>query len=524
MHDRLRKAALALLVLASLAAAVKLLRYHYDLVVFPWPIQFRETAILLTTDLLLKGGNPFLIANQPEYTNVYGMIYNCFVYPFAVFFGPTLTLHKAVAGMFTLGCCLLQFHVMRRKGVPWHYSLAGALVFYAALLYGKTSLAEPDSTGTFFYLLTGYIPWLMGFSRRSLILSILCGIVAFYTKPYFVLMAPCVASYLFFFVSRKEGVLYSFAFIALFSCSVLGASQLFETYFYNTFLVHANYSGADTDHLLGQLKEFCRFNRELILAGAVGFATWIYRRRRCAETNATHRDPDGGTEPQASCHQEWRPAAFPLFVFLVLLVYFCLDMGQRYGAYMTYLYQLIIPFSLMIIFRAARPEGRNYLLIVPLLMASLYTTASTYGDISRNFSAHDHGDWQTARSLITTHGTVLASSALAPLLFARNMPVYDSGQTECFGESTKKPPKYPALFPLTGAIRNKFSSYRSQIAAGIINQRFDLIMFDRMFSSWLLPPDFRLDSYYDYRQMLVLYMPHTEYSWEIDVWERKKVK
>jgi hypothetical protein len=93
--------------LALLFLGIQLFRYHYELITFPYLVDSFESAMLLTTDLMLKGENPYALENMPLAINVYGINYHLVVYPFARLWGATLLVHRAVAGFFILLSCIL---------------------------------------------------------------------------------------------------------------------------------------------------------------------------------------------------------------------------------------------------------------------------------------------------------------------------------------------------------------------------------------------------------------------------------
>ncbi len=114
-------------------------------------MEYREANMISTTYALLHGINPFSLDNQPEYTNVYGILYNLLVYPFSALLGYSFQVHRFVSGLFIIGCCLTFFRILRYEKISLPYSWGGTLVLYGSLLYFVTPMARPDSTGLFFF-------------------------------------------------------------------------------------------------------------------------------------------------------------------------------------------------------------------------------------------------------------------------------------------------------------------------------------------------------------------------------------
>ncbi|MCX7010174.1 MAG: hypothetical protein NTY53_23540 [Kiritimatiellaeota bacterium] len=499
--------------------SIKLFYFHLSLILFKWPIQFRETAILLSTDMLLKGGNPYLLENFPMYTNVYGILYNLVTCPVAALMGCTLTVHKAVGGFFTLCCGFLVYAMLRRSaGVSRSLAWGGALIVYASLLYSKTSLAEPDSLGLFLYLLTITLPIAFRFSPGSLVASVLAGIAAFYTKPYFVIALPIVGLYLFLFVSWKKGLVYVLLSSVLFAIMAVLVGSFCETYFYVTCLFHQNTAGRNPNWVKPQWIQFGHFNRELLIAAVIAAGSALFSRmarKGCREASP----PANGSKTLI-----FRGIYLPLFALPVVAWLFSYKLGLNGGAYMTYLYQLVTPLFILALFPHlgnGKGEGWQFVFL-PLVAASLLLTSGSYHDINKDFRQHDGGNWQKALDYVSTHTNILAVCSIAPLLFAQGKPVYDSGHSGCFGhDALKAPPRLSFFFPLLEQLRRQDLGFNRQITTGLVSKRFDLLMLNRQVSEWMAPPDIIAENYILFDH-LSLYHAHDNYSWDIDIWKPKK--
>ena len=98
--------------------------------------------------------------------------------------------------------------VLQRMSVPVLLNIWAVLMFYSSLMYPGTSTPtiDPGATGELFLLLTIFVPWLCKYSYKSLIISVLFGILAFYTKVYTFLGAIIMLSYLFLFISTPKAL------------------------------------------------------------------------------------------------------------------------------------------------------------------------------------------------------------------------------------------------------------------------------------------------------------------------------
>src|SRR4051812_8085724 len=96
MHKFIKIGAAVIFAVALMYFAVRIVSYHCHLVNFPYPNTYREGALMTTTEALVRGKNPYALALQPQYTNVYGIVYPLFVWPWAKLFGISMVVHRIV--------------------------------------------------------------------------------------------------------------------------------------------------------------------------------------------------------------------------------------------------------------------------------------------------------------------------------------------------------------------------------------------------------------------------------------------
>ncbi len=153
--------------------------------------------------------NSWKLENNPIYLNVYGFVYNLVLLPFAWLLGNKVWIYRLGSFLAIIGQMVLIARVLRKFGIRWMLTAASLEFLWLGQIYYTTPLARPDALGQFLFLAAILIPWQQNFSKKSLILSAACGWLGFFTKPYFILGSGLVAAYLFLFVSKKKGLLYS---------------------------------------------------------------------------------------------------------------------------------------------------------------------------------------------------------------------------------------------------------------------------------------------------------------------------
>jgi hypothetical protein len=512
---------------------VRLIQYHYLLVTFPYQLENSEGTMLLTTDLLLKGENPYALRNMPVAMNVYGIGYHLLVYPFARLWGPTLLVHRALSAFFILLACLLFFIVLRRHGINKLYSASAALILYASLLYRYTSTAKPDGLGFFLFLLSVFIVYLMQYSTWSLVISVLLGILAFYTKAYFILSIPYLVTYLFLFVSKKKAILYGALAISLFVITALIVNQVYETYFVNTFFNHINVATNDMQQLWAQLQFFSMYNSGVILILVLYAALFLLdklrdrslprlkfqtvRRKLQERVDILHSD------------RAFVQVPFSLAWFCLILSsgIFYFKMGRHYGNIMTYAYQLITPFFLLCTYRlidlplkdpglAQRRDNYNYVLLLPCILVSLYLLWSSATSLSRLPEWVDSGDWQRMEQITRSHNNILNSAMIASLLIEQNKPVYDTGQTEFFQYSHYPSGWLEGLLLPNADVSKRWSEYEDTLRSAVAQEKFDaIIIAPREHRAYLKD----LEQHYLMVDEIGLCIFHTAQCAELEIWE-----
>jgi hypothetical protein len=204
--------------------------YVWNVLRLDAPAEYRENAILFTTELVAAGENPYDLAHQPVFINVYGLMYHWVVLPVAWIWGAGFATHRAVSALFALlSAAALAFGLVR-TGVGRPLAVASASLWFIHLVRGLSLLARPDSLGTFLFFASVLVPTLQGFGPWSLVASALLGTLGLLAKPYFVLGIPYVCAYLLFFRSKRTAALYACGGILMVGATI-GTMHVFFPYY-----------------------------------------------------------------------------------------------------------------------------------------------------------------------------------------------------------------------------------------------------------------------------------------------------
>lgn len=355
---------------------------HLALIVSPFQQEYREGATIFITQLLLSGEQPYALANQPLATNVYGILYNLVVTPFASVYGATLTVHRAVSGAFIVASCGVLFIWLRSIETPPVAAFCGSLFLYVSSLFFTTPLTRPDSLGLFIFLLSLYIPARLRFSVLGLAIHVfLCGLL-FLTKVYFLVGGAIVASYLFLFVSKRTAIWLGTALMATVAGLLTASVLLLETYANQVFGISANLATRNYLHLLRQLYTLTAHYLPVIALG-IGVLAWRLfvrnQRPHAKETSRDTFDAIGFDLRRYDAPLLAKKVSFETFALLVISSVLILLLGLHDGAFMTYFYELFTPFLVLVMFRHAAG-------IVPVHVISIVFVANALLFVYRNIA------------------------------------------------------------------------------------------------------------------------------------------
>lgn len=513
-----------LLAIPILFFCFKLIIYHWSLIACPLPLEYREGTSLLTTYLLTKGINPYALLNQPQCVNPFGIFYSVVVYPFALLAGSGFMVHRAVTAFFIIMSCGVIFSVLKKEKTPHLLSVSATLVLYCSLLFGTTPISRPDGLGIFLFLSCIFLPYFLGYSRRTLVWCVLLGILGFYTKQYCVLGVAYLASYMFLFVSKKKAILFSLAFLSVFVLAAVVVNQLLECYFNNTLFGQMNIATNYHKYRNFQFIEYIKYNFGILTAILVSIAIRYVKRKRRINTIRPKKKFSLSTnfidinKPLFS-----KPLDYVLYCFICSLFLLYVKFAGHMGQLLTYFFQLLSPFLVILLSRESRKTGGKwYVLTVILLLATLWTGTFKYmPEMNPNYLRYSEQNWNTIDKLISVHKNVLHSPALVSLLTARGRNIYRSGNSVVFRFGMQREKAMSHIFPVNEKMEKRYEKYIKETHLAIAGKKFDLIILARREDSPLLSMIF-VRRFYQKRITIPVVFPHSAQIYRFDVWTPKE--
>ena len=480
-----------------------LLGIHLRLVFFPYQMEYREGAIILTTQAFLKGINPWALENNPIYINVYGFVYNLIVLPFAWLLGNQIWIHRLISFLAILGQIWIITIVMRKKGIRWQWIAFAGLFVWLGQIYYTTPLARPDALGQLFFLLTLFIPLIYDFSPRSLVLSAILGVLGFYTKPYYVLGIPLIASYVFLCISKKKALCYAGGVLLALSLSAVFVNKIFEAYFLNVVFSHIADTNSIFSYMVKQSIKFARDYWALLLIGFIAVIQVMSAGKRDLRKQEIAFLPI--QKPLLS-----KSLNFNFFVLVISAILIFFSLGRHNGTIQAYYYQLLTPFLVILVFEYLQKMPGLQSFAILLITINLFTHG--YENLKPDLQTYDVTAWQKIDQYLFEGQTILNSPVVTSMMIQKDLKIENSGQTPYyFPYPTYSSYFYPNLEKIA-SIGDLYISERNRKFEG---QAYDLILEDASYQDYFHKSD--IHQKYKIIDTINFVMPHVFQDWKIDI-------
>ncbi|MCP4951565.1 MAG: hypothetical protein GY922_06920 [Proteobacteria bacterium] len=502
--NRTDKIAQSLYLICVVFFAITVARNHINIISHELPLDYQEASMLEITSTIADGANPFSLESQPVHISLYPVLYNIVVAPISKILGNTLWLHRLVSAIFIIATCALCYILCRRASATRTDSLAAATILYAGLLYYSTPIASPNSLGLFLFLSATCIPWLFRFSSRSLAVSIALGILAFYTKQYFLMSLGYVALFLFLADSKKRGIYFGFLSLLTLLLSMTLVHYTSPYYLDNTFFAVAS-AGKYVTSNNAAVRQFSAYFTIYYPIFAILVLAAYTKYRAAAEIRA-HQ----GSKPSSNKLINWLDWNKPLFSKNTGFIGLCclcsiginaFVLARNPGNYLTYLFQLISPFLLIGTFGYVSGITKRRWLISALACLAMY---NSYSILPNDFSVNEK-NWGKVRSEIAAANNIYASTLVLREVMDKEGPIYHNGHTPYFLWAKDKP-AFLVKSIHEETIPQIWQRHRERINTELKNQSIDLVLLD----NWMQLPQPDEDSDIDLQKTLQTYYEQTD--------------
>ncbi len=474
----------------SLFVLINSVKTHYSFINYPYQHEYREGAALAITQLYLENKNPYKMEYQPQNTYVYGFLYPRIVSILANFFGNTLSLHRWVTYVFFLLSCTVIFFTLIRLKLNPYFAFAAAVILHQSFVNaGVTPIARPEGLGIFLFVLGILIPWHFSFSRFSLLVSIVFGILGYLSKPYYFLVIPLIGLYLILFVSKRKGIGYGLASILAVLIMIVATYSVYEVYHNNTFFHHRNTAVYKFSWMKEQLLQFMEVNTVLLLL--ILLSAWfiikkfilVNYKNTVENTVNNFRNKfiinyaHFNKEPLIKC--DYNPLF--IFVFMWVIFLFIIKLGGHTGNYGgVYLYHLASPFLVLLTFQFIRVFENTYSQIIVALFL-IFTLSFQFKVVSYDWNTFS-SCYKNIETKISEHQHVLNSPEVVSIMIAQNKPVYNSGLSEYFPTGISK---LSLILGASKGVEEREQAYLNDINEKVNRKEFDLMLLTKGFFSYL---------------------------------------
>jgi hypothetical protein len=489
--------------------------YSRTIISTPYPAEYREGSILLMTDFLIHGNNPFTLANHPLMTNNYGFLYNLVVLPFAILFGNTLAVHRAISILVIFASCILIVLTLLKLKVAWPFAVAGGTIVMASLLFSGIPLSHPDGLGEFFFLLAILLPFYRNFDTPALIISGAAGILAFLAKPYFLLAVGVVGAYIFLFVSKKKGMIYVVGVFGSLAFILYTITIFLECYFLDVILNNAGNASLLTSHMLIQSMRFVAIFLPIFLVLIIAFFTDLSKNtNRLSDQSGSLEKQDGLDISHPDRPLFDHSMNYFGFYFLCASAIVIFWLGKHVGSYMSYYFQLITPALVLLVFQSRNIFYKYPVMAVPLILLNLYLICF-YVLYPNKLSPSQEEEWEKLYQYLRASNQVLNSPVLVSEMIHLGMLPVDSGQSEYYFNTL--PYRSNPFTPDYEAVKQEGINYQRLVRSRVLNQKYDhvLITFDEGFSPFA--GHTLINNHYDRIELIQVSMPQTDQHWTIEI-------
>ncbi len=473
---------------------VRGIQSHISFLEYPYQLEFREGAALEITETYLSGKNPFDTNEQPQSTYVYGFVYPLTIVPFTEIFGNTLSVHRVFTFVFMTAACLIIFLVLLNEQVNLVFAFSAFVILLQSFLNApNTMLARPEGVGIFLLILGTVIPWRFNFSSASLAMSIVIGIAAYFTKPYYILLIPDITIYLFLFVSKKKSIYYLVCSAAFFLVANAVINFIYPLYLNNTFLVHKNAASYLLKQLTDQLELYFRIHLFVLLSAFAATLSLVLKYRTHSEAAIKK---NFGFNPlfrflnDESVFRGRKNLLFTVAMLMNLVVFVILLGGHEGNYYGAYLYHLVSPFLILVLFliiNGAESNTAKSLSAILLIAAMLINFTPLKIDYDK-FS----GCFKILEKEIFESKEVFNTPETVSILIGQDKPVYNSGHSEYFYLGSTRTGEGLGL---SEGVSKRLSEFYKEVNEKVRHKDFDLILQTADYGNSFIDPEILNQNY-----------------------------
>ncbi|WP_455497444.1 hypothetical protein [Coprobacter sp.] len=395
----------------------------------PYPNEYREFANIDITRMFLEGKNPYDISNIPPFFYVYGFIMpllTSWLYSaMDLLHIDLLIFQRSIALICTFLCGWIAAKEVKKRT---HSGVYGFLAFSITLISGWSmglSVALPNTMGVFIMLfILSEVQKIKSVVHIGLIAFL--TVLVFFIKQYFIIVLVPVFIWLLFRSKKFAFYYFLFSVICFFVAAVI-VDYLYPAFFSIAIVHHLSMASHSLSHLLKQLAVTGLFYFPLFLL----FLSIVFNRNKNIVGQLKNKSSKSWNAPLVQLSKT--PDIYGVAVCIYFIVIFRL--GMHVGAYMTYIYQLLVPVLAIYVLSyidMLKKERLKNIALVGIVVFSLYHIG-LFINIPRMMSSQEKSGWESFYKILDadkTRGLCIYSPLLAKYAWDNSLPVWNNGQTE----------------------------------------------------------------------------------------------
>jgi len=257
-------------------------------------------------------------------------------------------------------------------------------------------------------------------------------------------------------------------------------------YFDITFftLVSSTVEIGSMEVMLNQLRDYSRYVYPfyLLLALYIGRAAW----RALAGVTVAKNDGDKPWLDVADLQAPLLPRGVDYFVVCLLcsVAIFVFVLGTNPGNYLSYLFQLVSPFLVIVVMGLLGRMGRLALVGQLLLLPAMY---HAYEMQSHDFSTKHEKNWSKLQDIIDGSGQVYVSNILVERVLRSGKTIYQNAHTNYFVFTVFKPERFKRK-DRAASVDAIWEAHVKRIHGMVRRREFDAILVDGWTQLPMMPP------------------------------------
>lgn len=450
-------------------------------IIYPYPREYRDGALIDIAHQFVIGANPYTIDNSLPHTYTYGFLPSFFVASLSRFLSIDLVLSQH---LITFICIVLLCFLIGKEVFKITHNISLVLVsFVVVLIFNSVSLRGEVLAILLTIATLYFVHHNRALNFKKILLLSLSVITLFYIKQYFILLLPVLCTYFILNQSKKNLIYLLITTLVFGVTSYLVIKKIFPLYFAETLISYINYSGGPTtwvghksDYIIKQSVDFIQLYWLIFLlfvvASIIGFV-----KKRTIQVKVTDINKPLLLFPNTPISDIYFLYGFVSILFLTFLL------GYNGGAYLTYYFQLLpLPlciFGICYLYtRLQKYKLREviFTFIIILFIGEYYI----YLSVPAIDRTNQRLAWENVVAYINKQNgkDIYLTPIFTTEAVKRGWPVYDNGQTDFYPviQLTPNSQQFSFLSPKDEDIATRIKEWQNEIDNKMINKKFSLVV------------------------------------------------